>query len=78
MPEQSKDLMTDDLLLFLQAWTGGTEVSAAERARLLARLKDDEAFRAACHEEIRLLGMIHATQSPAPAWPELQKALASA
>ena len=70
--------MNDDLLLFLQAWTGGAEVSAAERARLLARLKDDEAFRAACHEEIRLLGMIHATQSPAPAWPELQKALATA
>lgn len=69
--------MNDDLLLFLQAWTGGAEVSPAERARLLARVRDDEAFRTACNEEIRLLGMLHAAQNPAPAWPDLQAAIAA-
>jgi hypothetical protein len=69
--------MNDDLLLFLQAWTGGAEVSAAERARLLARLKDDEAFRTACHEEIRLMGMLHAAQNSAPSRPDPQAALAA-
>ncbi|MSS99420.1 MAG: hypothetical protein EXS26_03040 [Opitutales bacterium] len=69
--------MNDDLLLFLQAWTGGAEVSPAERSRLLARVRDDEAFRTACNEEIRLLGMLHAAQNPAPAWPDLQAAIAA-
>ncbi|MFZ9992985.1 MAG: hypothetical protein ACO3J6_11370, partial [Opitutales bacterium] len=69
--------MNDDLLLFLQAWTGGAEVSVAERARLLARLKDDEAFRTACHEEIRLMGMLHAAQNSATPRPDLQAALAA-
>jgi hypothetical protein len=69
--------MNDDLLLFLQAWTGGADVSAAERERLLARVKDDESFRAACLEEIRILGMLQAARNPVPAWPDLRAALAT-
>jgi hypothetical protein len=67
--------MNPDLQSFLQAWTGGSDVSDAERARLLQRLKSDEAFRAECAEEIRLLGMIKAAQSPSPRWLDLHDAL---
>ena len=67
--------MNDDLTLFLQAWTGGAEVSEAERQRLLQRFETDEAFRAECVEEIRLLGMIKAAQTPSPRWLDVQDAL---
>jgi hypothetical protein len=67
--------MNPDLQIFLQAWTGGSDASDAERARLLQRLETDEAFRAECAEEIRLLGMIKAAQSPSPRWLDLHDAL---
>lgn len=67
--------MNPDLQTFLQAWTGGAEVSNAERQRLLHRLETDSAFRAECAEEIRLLGMIRAAQTPSPRWLDLRDAL---
>ncbi len=67
--------MNPDLQTFLQAWTGGAEVSDAERQRLIRRLETDDAFRAECVEEIRLLGMIRAVQTPSPRWLGLHDAL---
>ena len=67
--------MNPDLQLFLQAWTGGADVSDAEREHLLQLLENDAAFRAKCVEEIRLLGMLKAVQTPAPRWLELHDAL---
>jgi hypothetical protein len=67
--------MNPDLQIFLQAWTGGAEVSETERQRLLQRLENDAAFRGECVEEIRLLGMIRAAQTPGPRWLEMHDAL---
>ena len=67
--------MNPDLQTFLQAWTGGADVSDAERQRLIQRLETDAAFRADCAEEIRLLGMIRASQTPSPRWLDLRDAL---
>lgn len=67
--------MNPDLQIFLQAWTGGADVSDVERERLLQRFENDAAFRAECAEEIRLLGMIKAAQSPSPRWLDLHDAL---
>ena len=67
--------MNPDLQSFLQAWTGGSDVSDEERTRLLQRLEVDEVFRAECAEEIRLFGMIKAAQSPSPRWLDLHDAL---
>jgi anti-sigma factor RsiW len=67
--------MNTDLITFLQAWTGGADVSDAERQRLLQRLQTDADFRAECAEEIRLLGMIKAVQTPPPRWLGIADAL---
>ena len=67
--------MNPDLQSFLHAWTGGADVSDVERERLLQRFENDAAFRAECAEEIRLLGMIKAAQSPSPRWLDLHDAL---
>ena len=67
--------MNPDLQSFLHAWTGGADVSDVERERLLRRFENDAAFRAECGEEIRLLGMIKAAQSPSPRWLDLHDAL---
>lgn len=67
--------MNDDLLIFLQAWTGGTEVPEPERVRLLARFREDADFRQECLAEMSMLGMIHAAQTPAPPWPAQQKTM---
>jgi hypothetical protein len=67
--------MNPDLQSFLHAWTGGADVSDVERERLLQRFENDAALRAECAEEIRLLGMIKAAQSPSPRWLDLHDAL---
>ena len=67
--------MNPDLQTFLQAWTGGGHVSDAERERVLLRFENDAAFRAECMEEIRLLGLIKAVQTPPPRWLALHDAL---
>jgi hypothetical protein len=67
--------MNPDLQTFLQAWTGGADVSDVERARLLQRLETDAEFRGECVKEIRLLGLIKAVQTPSPRWLNLHNAL---
>ena len=67
--------MNPDLQLFLQAWTGGADVSDAESQRLLHRLETDGAFRAECVDEIHLLGMLKAVQTTTPRWLDLHDAL---
>ena len=67
--------MNADLQTFLQAWTGGADVSDAERLRLLQLLENDAAFLAECVEEIRMLGMIKAVQAAGPRWLEMHDAL---
>ncbi len=67
--------MNFDLQSFLQTWTGGAEFSDAERQRLLQLLENDPAFRAECAEEVRLLGLIKAVQTPSPRWLDLHDAL---
>jgi hypothetical protein len=64
-----------DLEVFLQAWTGGADVSDADRQRLLQRLETDAAFRAECAAETWLLGMLRAVQSPPPRWLDINDAL---
>lgn len=67
--------MNPDLQIFLQAWTGGADVSEGERERLLQRLESDAVFRSECVEEIRMLGMLKAVQASGPRWLELHDAL---
>ena len=67
--------MNPDLQIFLEAWTGGADVSEAERQRVLERLEQDSVFRAECVDEIRMLGMIKAVQAAQPRWLELHDAL---
>jgi hypothetical protein len=66
--------MDQDLLDLLSAWRGG-DLDEARRAALLARLRDDEAFRRAFVEEIHLLGMLKAVQSTEPRWLVLEDEL---
>jgi hypothetical protein len=67
--------MNPDLQTFLEAWTGGSDVPAAERARVLERLATDGPFRNACAAETQLLGVLRAAQAPPPRWLDLQDAL---
>jgi hypothetical protein len=67
--------MNPDLQMFLQAWTGGADVSDAERQRLLQLFENDATFRAECVEEIQLLGMIKAVQASGPRWLEIYDAI---
>ena len=67
--------MNTDLQTFLQAWTGGGDLSDAESERMLLLFECDAAFRAQCVEEIRMLGLIKAVQTPSPRWLALHDAL---
>lgn len=67
--------MNPDLPMFLQAWTGGADVSDAERQRLLELFENDTTFRAECVQEIQLLGMIKAVQTSGPRWLEMYDTL---
>lgn len=55
-------------LLDLLAAVRGDDLDEVRQAELLARLRDDAAFRAAVVAELRLLGMLKAVQSTEPRW----------
>ncbi len=63
--------MDRDLQDSLMAWTGGGPVEEERLAALLERLRTDATFRVAFTEEIRVLGMLKAAQSPEPRWLDL-------
>jgi hypothetical protein len=67
--------MNPDLQTFLRAWSGDSDICDTECGRLLQRLENDAAFRTECGEEIRLLGLIKAVQTPSPRWLDLRDAL---
>jgi hypothetical protein len=64
--------MDQDLQELLALWLSDADPGEARREALLARLRGDEAFRRDFVEEIRLLGMIEAVQSPEPRWLRLE------
>jgi hypothetical protein len=64
--------MDQDLKELLALWLGDVDPGEERRDALLARLRGDETFRRAFVEEIRLLGMIEAVQSPEPRWLRLE------
>jgi hypothetical protein len=66
--------MEPDLRDLLSAWLGG-EFDAARGDELLARVRQDEAFRRAFVAEIRVLGMLRAVQSTEPRWLRLEDEL---
>jgi hypothetical protein len=66
--------MDPDLRDLLSAWMGG-EVEAARRDELLVRVCQDEAFRRAFVDEIRMLGMLRAVQAAEPRWLRLEDEL---
>src|SRR4051812_17665847 len=70
-------LMDDDLIDLLAACRGG-DVPGPRRDALLARLRRDGAFQQAFVDEVRLLGMLKAVQSPQPRWLRLQDELSPA
>lgn len=63
--------MDADLHDLLAAWTGA-ECDEARRATLLARLRDDAAFRRAFAAEARLLAKLKVVQSTDPRWLRLE------
>jgi hypothetical protein len=65
-------MMDPDLQDLLALWLGDHDASEERRAALLARLRSDDAFRRAFVDEIHLLGMIKAVQSPEPRWLRLE------
>jgi hypothetical protein len=64
--------MDQDLQDLLALWLTDNDPGAERRQALLARLRDDEAFRRAFVAEIRLLGMLRAVQSAEPRWLRLE------
>src|SRR5581483_2125415 len=68
-------LMDADLRDLLAAWLGGDDPGDERRAALLARLREDGAFRQAFVDEIRTLGMLRAVQSAEPRWLRLEDAI---
>jgi hypothetical protein len=64
--------MDQDLQDLLALWLGDHDPGEDRRNALLARLRDDSAFRAAFVAEIRLLGMLKAVQAPEPRWLRLE------
>jgi Concanavalin A-like lectin/glucanases superfamily len=66
--------MEPDLRDLLSAWLG-TECEAPRYDELLARVRQDEAFRRAFVSEIRMLGMLKAVQSAEPRWLRLEDEL---
>lgn len=57
-------MIDPDPIDLLAARFGGEEPGADRRDALVARLRADEAFRAAFVAEVRMLGMLKAAQSP--------------
>jgi hypothetical protein len=66
--------MEPDLLDLLTAWLG-TECEVPRYDELLARVRQDEAFRRAFVNEIRMLGMLKVVQSAEPRWLRLEDEL---
>ncbi len=64
--------MEQDLQDLLALWLGDHDPGEERRTALLARLRNDADFRRAFAEEIRLLGMLKAAQSPEPRWLRLE------
>jgi hypothetical protein len=64
--------MDRDLQDLLALWLGDHDPGDERRAALLARLRSDDAFRRTFTDEIRLLGMLKAVQSPEPRWLRLE------
>ncbi|HLJ93503.1 MAG TPA: LamG domain-containing protein [Gemmataceae bacterium] len=67
--------MDKDLRDLLAAWLSEEEPSEERRVALLARLREDAAFRRAFIDEIRLLGMLKVVQSSEPRWLRLEDEL---
>ena len=65
-------MMEPDLRDLLACWRGDHDPGEARRATLVARLRDDEAFRRAFVDELCLLGMLKAVQSAEPRWLRLE------
>jgi hypothetical protein len=65
-------MMDQDLQELLALWLDDHDASEERQAALLARLRSDDAFRRAFVDEIHLLGMIKAVQSPEPRWLRLE------
>ena len=61
--------MDTDLRDLLAAWLGEEDPGEERRLALLARLRNDVAFRGAFIDEIRLLGMLKVVQSSEPRSP---------
>lgn len=70
--------MDADLRDLLAAWLGTADPGDDRRAALLARLRDDVAFRDQFVAEARLLGMLKAVQSPEPRWLRIRDAIDAA
>ena len=66
--------MSEDLHELIAGWLG-EEIGDERREVLLARLRDDAAFRAAFVTEVRTFSMLHAVQAPEPRWLALQDEL---
>ncbi len=66
--------MEADLQQLLAAWLG-QEIDPARHAELIARVRDDEAFRQAFVAEIHLLGMLKTVQSPESRWLRIEDEL---
>lgn len=64
--------MDPDLQTLLACWLGDEDPGPERRDALLARLREDVAFRQAFLDEIRLLGMLRAVQSAEPRWLRLE------
>lgn len=67
-------MMDDDLIDLLAAWRG-KDLDRPLAERLLARLREDDAFQQSFVDEIRLLGMLKAVQTAEPRWLALQEML---
>ncbi len=69
--------MDTDLRDLLSAWLGGEGelLEAARLDELSARVRQDEGFRRAFLEEIRLLGMLRTVQAAEPRWLLLEEEL---
>lgn len=67
--------MDPDLQDLVAVWLRNSDLSAARRDELLARLRADNAFRREFVEEIQMHGYVRAAQSAEPRWPLLEEAM---
>lgn len=67
--------MDRDLQDLVAAWLRNSDLSAARRDELLARLRADNGFRREFVEEIQMHGYVRAAQSAEPRWPLLEEAM---